>query len=87
MKINSKVLTGIYTMALSLAFSVPVLATDAVEEKEADEAQKVLDAEQTRVTKLTQANDDVVLEEVITTGTRSSRPRTAADSTVPKNRP
>jgi len=84
MTINSKILTGIYTVALSLAFATPVFATDAVEVKDTDETENALDTEQTRVTKLTQADDsDTVLEEVITTGTRSSRPRTAADSTVP----
>jgi iron complex outermembrane receptor protein len=31
----------------------------------------------------TQAGDDLVIEEVITTGTRSAKPRSAADSTVP----
>ena len=84
MTINSKILTGIYTVALSLAFATPVLATDAVEVKDTDKTENALDSEQTRVTKLTQADDsDTVLEEVITTGTRSSRPRSAADSPVP----
>ena len=84
MTINSKILTGIYTVALSLAFASPVLAADAVEVKDTDKTENALDTEQTRVTKLTQTDDsDTVLEEVITTGTRSSRPRTAADSTVP----
>ena len=84
MMINSKILTGIYTVALSLAFATPVLATDAVEVEDTDKTENALDTEQTRVTKLTQADDsDTVLEEVITTGTRSSRPRSAADSPVP----
>ncbi len=84
MKINSKVLTGIYTVALSLAFATPVLATDAVEVKDSDETENALDTEQTRVTKLSQTGEsESALEEVITTGTRSSRPRSAADSPVP----
>jgi len=84
MTINSKILTGIYTVALSLAFATPVLAADAVEVEDTDKTENALDTEQTRVTKLTQADDsDTVLEEVITTGTRSSRPRSAADSPVP----
>ena len=84
MKINSKVLTGIYTVALSLAFAAPVYATEATESKDTDGSEKALETEQTRVTQLTQSDEnDGVLEEVITTGTRSSRPRTAADSTVP----
>jgi len=84
MTINSKILTGIYTVALSLAFATPVLAADAVEVEDTDKTENALDTEQTRVTKLTQEDDsDTVLEEVITTGTRSSRPRSAADSPVP----
>ena len=87
MKINSKVMTGIYTVALSLACAAPVYATEATkatESKDADETEKLLENKQNRVTKLTQSNENEgVLEEVITTGTRSSKPRTAADSTVP----
>jgi len=89
-KINSKMLTGFYTVALSLAFSTPILAADTAQ---AGSAQKVKDAqktEQARVTKLSQSSDaeqpednDTVLEEVITTGTRSIKPRSAADSPVP----
>jgi len=37
MKINSKVLTGIYTVAMSLAFAVPVLAADTDEAEESDD--------------------------------------------------
>lgn len=84
MKINSKVLTGIYTVALSLAFAAPVYAADATESKVTTETEEALETAQNRVTELTQANENEgILEEVITTGTRSSRPRTAADSTVP----
>ena len=90
MKINSKIVTGFYTVALSLAFSAPILAADAVETENLAEGQTTQDteqsdeADQTRVTKLTQTDDNEgTLEEVITTGTRSSKPRSAADSTVP----
>jgi iron complex outermembrane receptor protein len=84
MKIFSKVYKSIYAAALALVVSVPVLATDAVEQHESDDATKADGSEQTRITSLAQAdNSNTVLEEVITTGTRSSRPRTAADSTVP----
>ena len=58
--------------------SVPAFA----EELSADESEDTVD----RVTALAQADDDdenYELEEVITTGTRSAKPRTAADSTVP----
>jgi iron complex outermembrane receptor protein len=40
MKINNKVLTGIYTIALSLAFAVPVLAADT---DEAEDSEDVLE--------------------------------------------
>ncbi len=84
MKINSKLLTGIYTMALSLAFSTPILATDTTEAESAQKLNDVQETEQARVTKLTQAGEaEGTLEEVITTGTRSHKPRSAADSTVP----
>jgi len=83
-KINSKIVTGIYTVALSLAFSAPVLAADPVETDSADKLTTTQDAELDRVTQLTQSDeDDGVLEEVITTGTRSTKPRSAADSPVP----
>ena len=84
MKIDSKILTGVYTVALTLAFSTPVLAEDQIDSKDAVDLTDTQETEQTRVTKLTQTDaGDSVLEEVITTGTRSSRPRSAADSTVP----
>jgi iron complex outermembrane receptor protein len=83
-KINSKIVIGIYTVALSLAFSAPILAADPVETDSADTVTTTQDTENTRVTQLTQADDDEgMLEEVITTGTRSTKPRSAADSTVP----
>ena len=82
MKNRNKILVGIYSIAvLSLVFASPVLAADSAD---ADASDKAQESEQSRVTKLAQAdNNDNVLEEVITTGTRSSRPRSAADSTVP----
>ncbi|GMR15357.1 MAG: TonB-dependent receptor [Gammaproteobacteria bacterium] len=89
---NSKVLTGLYTVALSLVFSASVIAADTVEDtKKSEIATSALDTEtsaqdteQTRVTKLTQSDSsEGVLEEVITTGTRSTKPRSAADSPVP----
>lgn len=77
-------LTGVYTVALSLAFSMPILAADTEEAENAQKAKDTQETEQDRVTKLTQSDDsDGVLEEVITTGTRSRKPRSAADSTVP----
>ncbi|MCP4048755.1 MAG: TonB-dependent receptor [Gammaproteobacteria bacterium] len=83
MKINNKIITGIYTVALTLAFSTPVLAEDVDDPKKAD-SKADQGSEQTRVTTLSQTDEaGGVLEEVITTGTRSSRPRSAADSTVP----
>jgi iron complex outermembrane receptor protein len=83
-KINSKLLTGIYTVALSLAFSSPILAADVVEDKDTLNLTDAQETEQARTTRLTQADDNEgVLEEVITTGTRSQKPRSAADSTVP----
>ena len=81
MKINSKLLTGIYVVALSLAFSSPILAADIVEENDSLNLTDAQETEQARVTRLTQADDsEGVLEEVITTGTRSTKPRSAADS-------
>jgi len=83
-KINRKVLTGVYTVALSLAFAVPVYATEATESKDTDETEKALEIEKNRVTELSQTDeDDGVLEEVITTGTRSRRARSVTDSPVP----
>jgi len=83
-KINSKIVTGIYTVALSLAFSAPILAADPVEADDVNKVTTTQDTDQDRVTQLTQSDDDdSMLEEVITTGTRSTKPRSAADSTVP----
>jgi len=82
-KINSKIVTGIYTVALSLAFSAPILAADPVEADDVNKVTTTQDTDQDRVTQLTQSDDEGMLEEVITTGTRSTKPRSAADSTVP----
>jgi len=82
-KINSKIVTGIYTVALSLAFSAPVLAADPVATDSADKLTTTQDTDLDRATQLTQSDDEGMLEEVITTGTRSTKPRSAADSTVP----
>ena len=57
MNIYTKVLTGAYTAVLSLVISVPVFATDALEEKEADEARKASDTENARVTRLAQTDE------------------------------
>jgi len=77
-KINSKALTGFYAIALSLVFSTPILAADAAQ---AENAQKAKDA---KATKQAQSEKrEGMLEEVITTGTRSTKPRSAADSPVP----
>jgi iron complex outermembrane receptor protein len=82
MMLDNKILTGIYTVALSLAFTAPVLATDTVAAKVTDDTDTVaakiiddtetnLDAVQTRATKLSQTeNDDDLLEEVVILGTR-----------------
>ena len=71
MKINGKVLTGIYAVALSLVFTAPVLATDTVEATDSDGTSNTLDAGQARVTKLAQTDDsENTLEEVIILGTR-----------------
>lgn len=84
MKISNKVLTGVYTVALTLAFSTPVLAEDVSDPEDAIELKDVQETDQSRVTTLSQTGEAAgALEEVITTGTRSSRPRSAADSTVP----
>lgn len=81
-KISRKLLTGIYTLVL--VFSTPVLGADPAQADGAEKSNDTDEVEQTRVTKLTQADDNEgVLEEVITTGTRSAKPRSAADSTVP----
>jgi len=77
-KINSKVLTGFYAIALSLVFSTPILAADAAQ---ADDAQKAKDAKKAEQAK--SEHNQGMLEEVITTGTRSTKPRSAADSPVP----
>jgi iron complex outermembrane receptor protein len=82
MMLDNKILTGIFTIALSLACTTPVLATDTVEAKITDDTDTVdakitddteteLDAAQTRATKLSQSeNNDDLLEEVVILGTR-----------------
>lgn len=40
MTINSKILTGFYIVALSLAFATPVFAADAVEVKNSDKTDR-----------------------------------------------
>lgn len=85
MKINSKVMTGIYTVALSLAFAAPVYAADATDATDANDSvdtQNAVDTEQTRVTKLSQTGEeDGVLEEVVILGTRVAG-RVSADLPV-----
>ena len=72
-------LNTVSCIALCLALTSPAFANDNDEENK-----NINDEEQTRTTVLAQTDGaDTALEEVITTGTRSSRPRTAADSTVP----
>jgi len=71
MKINGRVLKGVYTIALSLAFTAPVLATDMIEAKDSDGTSNTLAGGQARVTQLAQTDDsENVLEEVIILGTR-----------------
>ena len=63
------------------AFTIP--ATQAAEnaDESTEAGQESMDS---RVTELAQAEEETgILEEVITTGTRSTRPRSAADSPVP----
>jgi len=84
MRISTKTFTRIFIITLSTSLSLPAFASDSLEITETDESEKALKSDSARVTSLAQAEDDSnLLEEVITTGTRSSRPRTAADSTVP----
>ncbi len=85
MKLKYKILTGIYSLVLLAIFSAPTLAGNKAKDETATNSVATTDdAAQSRVTKLTQTDGDGgVLEEVITTGTRSAKPRSAADSTVP----
>ncbi len=84
MKKSSLILTGVSSIALSMAFVMPVQATDTSNIKGSEKTENVPKGAENRVTELSQTEEDNrVLEEVITTGTRSSRPRSAADSTVP----
>ena len=94
MKNDSRLLTSFYTVALSLVFATPVLATDtvnttdpvnttdAVEANDIDTTKTTTDAGETRVTKLTQADNNDALEEVVILGTRVAG-RVSADLAVP----
>jgi len=71
MKFSTGTLTGIYISFIILFLAFPAFAEEAESE------------EQDSTSESTENSEDMMLEEVITTGTRSSRPRSAADSTVP----
>ena len=80
MNIPNRLLVRAIAAALATAVVLP-LAAD-----ETDNNNQSKNENEDRVTVLAQDDSEEsagVLEEVITTGTRSSRPRTAADSTVP----
>ena len=85
MKFSNKVLTGFFSLVLSVVFSAPIMAAKEAKNGLADSDRADTDsAVQSRVTELEQTDgNEGVLEEVITTGTRSAKPRSAADSTVP----
>ncbi len=73
MKLSTRLLTGSFIFFISIFLSMPTFADDAdVDSDDQDSTDQSNDA-----------FDDNMLEEVITTGTRSKRPRSAADSTVP----
>ena len=74
MKQTTGLLTGFFIFFICIFLSMPVFADDDSDDQDASGDS----AEQSN-----QAAAAGVLEEVITTGTRSKRPRTAADSTVP----
>lgn len=71
MNIYSKILAGAYTAILSLVISVPVFATDTLEETQADDAGKSSNTEKARITRLAQTNEsEALIEEVVILGTR-----------------
>jgi len=77
MKLSTRLLTGSFILFTSLFLSMPAFAEDAdADSDDQDTAGESSDQG-------SDAYNDSVLEEVITTGTRSKRPRSAADSTVP----
>jgi iron complex outermembrane receptor protein len=81
MKYTNKFINGIYALTMALIFASPALAENA---GNASEPVANDDSDQDRVTRLAQNEEsEGVLEEVVTTGTRSAKPRSAADSTVP----
>jgi len=71
MTLDNKILTGICTLALSLAFAAPTLATDQTDATITDDTEQESEARQTREAELAEAeNNDNALEEVIILGSR-----------------
>jgi iron complex outermembrane receptor protein len=72
MKLSKRSLTVVFSLLLVLLLATPLYAEEPAEDSDEQAAGESSDS-----------YGDNVLEEVITTGTRSARPRSAADSTVP----
>ena len=77
MKLSTRLLTGVFILFISIILSMPAFAEDADADSD-DQDTSGESAEQGTVDL-----GEGLLEEIIITGTRSTRPRTAADSTVP----
>jgi iron complex outermembrane receptor protein len=74
MKLSTGPLTGVICLFLfTILLAIPAFAEEADEDSD----------EQDSAGETSGNYEETVLEEVITTGTRSARPRSAADSTVP----
>jgi len=77
MKLSTSLLTGVFILFICIFLSMPAFADEV--DADSDEQDTSSDSSEQG----TDAYGSGMLEEVITTGTRSKRPRTAADSTVP----
>ena len=79
MKLSTQLLTGVFILFISIFLSLPAIA----EEADSDSDDQDTSGESSSMGITDEEADAGMLEEVLITGTRSARGRTATDSTVP----
>ena len=79
MKLSTQLLTGVFILFISIFLSLPAIA----EEADSDSDDQDTSGESSSQGNTDEAAEAGMLEEVLITGSRSQRGRTATDSTVP----
>ena len=79
MKLSTQLLTGVFILFISIFLSLPAIA----EEADSDSDDQDTSGESSSMGITDEEAETGMLEEVLITGTRSARGRTATDSTVP----